>query len=73
MTTNLKNKISVSLTDEAAAAVTELADKKGLKTSEVIRRAIALAKFIQDEEEKGSTFLLRNAAGELERVRFIFG
>ena len=69
--TATKNKISVSLTDEAAQAVQELAERTGLGVSEIIRRAIALERFIITEVDQGSEFLIRRD-GELERIKFIF-
>ncbi len=57
--TATKNKISVSLTDEAASAVEELAERTGLGVSEIIRRAIALEQFIVNEIDQGSEFLVR--------------
>lgn len=70
---NPKTKISVSLNDEAAEAVAELVRTKGLPVSEIIRRGIALERFIEEELENGSSFFVKNASGETERVRFIFG
>lgn len=68
-----RTKISVSLSDEAALAVDELANRKGIAVSEVIRRAIITLKFVEDEVAAGSTLLLRHPDGETERIQFVFG
>jgi len=68
-----KIKISVNLTGETAERVERLAEQKGLTVSEIVRRALAMELFVEDELAKGSDFLLRSEAGELERVAFIFG
>lgn len=73
ITAPAKTKITVSLSDEAAEAVQTLAEQRGISVSEVIRRAIALERFVEGELEKGSTLLVRNENGETERVAFVFG
>lgn len=69
----MKTKITVSLADEAAEAVERIAEQQGLKTSEVIRRAISIHRFVEEELAKGSAFLVRGCDGEVERVQFIYG
>lgn len=71
--TPTKTKITVSLTDEAAAAVEDLASRKGISASETVRRGIALMRFLEEQIEAGSSILVRNKDGELERVQFVFG
>mgnify|MGYP000539146505 CR=1 FL=1 len=66
-------KISVALTDEAAQTVEEMAAKNKIPVSELVRRAIALEKFIEDELAEGSTVMIRRKNGDLERVQFVFG
>lgn len=70
--TPTKTKITVSLTDEAANAVEQLAESRGISSSEVVRRGIALARFFEDQLAAGSSILIRNEDGELERVQFVF-
>lgn len=69
-----KQKLSVNLTDEAAAVARELAKDQGISVSEVIRRAISLERFIVTQLRSGADFYLSTGEGQaLERVHFVFG
>lgn len=47
-------RLNVNLNAETADALKQLADEKGSSLTEVIRRAIAVYKFIADEARKGN-------------------
>lgn len=66
-----KKKLVMNLTDEAAHVVRELARRRGVTVSEVVRRAIALEKFIDDQLDDGSSFFVERKDGTLERVHFV--
>lgn len=67
-----RTKISVSLTDEAAEAVESMATEKGLSASEVIRRAIGLSHFVDEELKKGNTFFVSPEADKYVQITFVF-
>jgi hypothetical protein len=68
-----KTKLSVNLTDEAAEVVRELANRRGVSVSDVIRESIALYRFAADELAKGAQFELTRDDGKTrERVHFVF-
>ncbi len=71
--TLVKQKVSINLTDEAASVVKQLATEQGTTSSEVIRRGIALEKFVLDQLKEGGTFLIERDNGSVERVHFVFG
>ena len=47
-------RLSVNLNDDVAAALKEIADKRGLTATEAVRRAIAWYKFIDEEVVDGN-------------------
>ncbi len=67
-----KTKLAINLTNEAAAAVRDIAAEKGLTVSEVIRRAIALEKFVVEQLDRNGTFLVKLPDGSIETVHFLF-
>jgi hypothetical protein len=66
-------KLSINLSEDAARVVKELADAKGTTVTEVIRRGIALERFIVDHLDGGATFLVKQPDGSIETVHFVFG
>lgn len=50
-------RLSVNMTDETANALEELATHQHISRTEVIRRAVALMKFIEDEQDRGRKVL----------------
>lgn len=46
-------RLSVNLNRETAEALKDIADREGISLTEAIRRAIALLKFITDEQAQG--------------------
>ena len=70
--TTATKKISISLTNEAADFVSEASRRKNISASEVIRRALAIQRFVDRELETGATIVVRRPDGSTERVQFIF-
>jgi len=64
--------LSIKLPDEAARVVRELADSKGITATEVLRRGIALERFVTAQLDAGGTFLVQRPDGRLETVHFVF-
>ena len=52
---NELTRLSVNLNAETAAALKELAERRGISLTETVRRAIAVLKFVEDEIQKGNT------------------
>lgn len=46
-------RLNVNLNKESAAALRELADTQGISFTEAVRRAIAVYKYVSDEQEQG--------------------
>ncbi len=46
-------RLSVNMNEETAAALKELAAERGLSYTEAVRRAISIAKFVEDELGEG--------------------
>ncbi|KHL00229.1 ribbon-helix-helix protein, CopG family [Sinomonas humi] len=46
-------RLSINMNPETAATLKKLAQQEGLSQTEVIRRAVALMEFIQDERRHG--------------------
>jgi len=67
-----RRRVVVSLTGEAADVVRQLAEKHGVSVGEVVRRAIAVQRFIEAETEAGSTLLVRKPSGDIDRLQFVF-
>lgn len=68
-----KTKLSVNLSDDAAQVVRELAEARGSNSSDIIREAIALYRFMVTELRSGAHVeLVRDESGLRERVHFVF-
>lgn len=67
-----KTKISVNLSGDAAEKINEVAARKGISVSDLIRRAISTQLFVEAELDEKNTFLVRSPDGEMERVTFLF-
>ncbi len=63
-------RLNVNLNDESAAALKEIADKRGITVTEATRRAIAWLKFIDDEVVEGGRKiqLVNRASDEVTEV-----
>jgi Arc/MetJ-type ribon-helix-helix transcriptional regulator len=71
-----RTKISVNLSEEATRIVRDLAASRGATTSDVIREALAVYRFLSEELEDKNTYLeLVKRQGDREdrqRVHFVF-
>jgi predicted transcriptional regulator len=57
----MTQRLSVNINDETAAALDELARKRQTTVTEIVRRAISVYKFIEDETESGKRLQLVDA------------
>lgn len=53
-----KTKLTVNLTDDALAALRELAEKRGITLGQALGQAIASEKFLMDEVSRGGKVLI---------------
>lgn len=61
-------KVCLNLTPEADECARSLAAEKHQTVSEVIRRAIVVARFIEDERKRGAVVLLKYPEGDAHQV-----
>jgi Ribbon-helix-helix protein, copG family len=54
-----KVKVSMNLTQEDIDILRALAEKRGISMTEVVRRALALEKFVDDSTEQGEKVLIQ--------------
>jgi len=54
---HMSTRLSININDETAAALKELAAKRGLTVTEVVRRAVSVYKFVEDEVGDGGKTL----------------
>lgn len=59
--------VTVELDDNDIRALQALARKRGITTTEALRRAIRQSKYLDDVEEAGSTILWRTRSGTIRR------
>lgn len=45
----MTTRLSVNINDETAEALKDLAERRGTSVTEVVRRAVAVYKFVEDE------------------------
>lgn len=65
-------RLSVNINAETAQALKELADLRGTSVTEVIRRAVSVYKFIEDEVQDGKTLQLADRAkGEVTNLALV--
>lgn len=64
-------KISMNMSDEALAALRELAERYNVTMTEAARRAITVMKLLDDSQRDGRDVLLRNPKTQ-ETDRLIF-
>src|SRR3954452_1193318 len=48
-------RLSININEETAAALRDMAARRGVSVTEAVRRAVAIAKFVEDETMNGST------------------
>ena len=63
-------KVSMNLSNEAIATLKELADKRGVTMTEVLRHAIGTEKFLDDVTSKKGEVLIKDKQGKIDRVVF---
>jgi len=61
-------KFTVEFNPGAAAVVNRLAAKKGASKAEVVRRALNLLSYVEDQQEKNSKILVQGADGETREI-----
>jgi predicted DNA-binding protein len=54
-------RLSVNMSRETAESLTKLSRRQGVTKTEVIRRAVALMQFIQDESDSGRKIITMNS------------
>ena len=57
-------RLNVNLNQETADALKQLADSQGVSLTEAVRRAIAISKFVADEQSKGRKIQTMNNQGK---------
>ena len=65
-------RVGITLTGEVLAHTEALAELQHITPGEVVRRGIAVLKFLTEEEEKGSVLRIQSPTGETDRIRLIF-
>lgn len=60
-------RLNVNLNKETAAALKEIAEKQGISLTEAVRRAIALLKFIDEEQAEGRKIQTMEGDGKNKR------
>lgn len=65
-------KISVNLPEEVYTAIRDLAARRGVTQTEILRRAISIEKFLEDlrDQGNGQVELIVQAAGKTRQVVF---
>jgi hypothetical protein len=63
-------KTSVNLTEEAVAALREIAEKRGQTMADVIRHAIATEKFVHETTSTGGKILVEGKDRQIRQVIF---
>lgn len=69
---NPTNVLSIKLPDEVARVVRDLQAERGITATEVLRRGVALERFVTEQLDDGGKFLVQRPDGTLERVHFVF-
>lgn len=64
-------RLSVNLSREAAEAIREIQERRGITITEVIRRAISTQKYIEDATDKGAKILIEQPGEPLKELVFI--
>ncbi|MFY1688548.1 hypothetical protein [Plantactinospora sp. WMMB782] len=67
-----RSKISISLTGSAAASVEEMADQHRVSDGEVVRRAVAVFKFLNDEISRGAVLKIQTPDGQSDRIQILY-
>jgi hypothetical protein len=54
----MTQRLSVNINDETAAALNQLAERDGVTITEVVRKAIGIYKFVDDQTQAGKRLQL---------------
>ena len=63
------DRVNVALITEAAEALDKLQKRTQLKKVDIVNRALSLYEFIDAELRSGNDLIVRNEAGELQRIK----
>jgi hypothetical protein len=63
-------RVNVNFSREAYDALLQLAEERGVTMSTVLRDAIAMEKWLQEEKREGAKFLIKNGDEVREVLRF---
>lgn len=66
--TSETQRLTLRLSGEAMEAIRKVADKRGLTTTEVIRRAIGTELFLTEAQERGERILLEDSHRRVREV-----
>lgn len=53
----MTTRLSVNINDETAAALRDLAERRGTTVTEIVRRSVSVYKFVEDEVAAGGKTL----------------
>ncbi len=65
------NRLTVGLNSDAVVAMEQLQQRTSLNKADIINRAVQIYDFLDEQTRQGHQLLLRDEAGEVERVRFL--
>lgn len=64
-------RLSVNLSVKSAESITDLMDRKDVKLTEAVRRAIAVWKFVEDEVAAGNQLAVVEPDGTVRRLTLL--
>jgi hypothetical protein len=64
----MKARLKIGISDDAKAFVESTASKKAVSEAEIVRRALAVYRFLEEVAAKDGEVMLRRADGQLERL-----
>lgn len=62
-------RINANFSPEISAVLEELADKKGVSMTEVLRQAVSLEKYVSDAQDRGGRVLVQEGDKTYELLR----
>lgn len=67
----MASKFTVTFNDATDAALDDMADRQGVSKAHVLRRAVGLLKYLDEEREQGNSIRLRDADGNERELVFV--
>ncbi|ODB78125.1 MULTISPECIES: ribbon-helix-helix protein, CopG family [Micromonospora] len=64
-------RLSVNLSADAAEAIRELTERRGITITELIRRAISTQKYVDDAVNRGAKILIEEPDEKLRELIFV--